>query len=228
MNINRIASINNNIYSNKMTNKIENQKNDTQSKSTVENYFDKIMKDSIDKTSSTYSKFAVAKKNYKGTNVFNLNEIEGKLQNTLLSTDVNMFIREETGAAHFRCYFQKTNSIEPITVDIRVPNYDSNGPNDKEVFIDSVKKAILLIDKKISIKNRLGDITADIYSGEFKLDSSTSQLDFKPFIDAFKGHLNNRLNSNIHQDNSLINSSISDADLMKIIKEFDEFILDYL
>lgn len=222
-----ISNVNYSTNYNRILNNRVNKSVNTESDTSINNVLGKAMNNIADKTSDIYGKFSLAMNNLKGEKVFDLSNVKDKLHNTLLSTDVYMYIQEESGHAMFACYFQKPNSTVPTKVQVSIENYDSNREINKETLFKSVEKAILLLDKAISIKTGLGDTIPDSFGAGINLNYKTGELDFKPFIDVFKQQLNSRLNIGF-KGGHLINGAADQMDILKSIREFEEFILDYI
>lgn len=205
-------------------------KNNTEnnaSNSSMKDVLDNALSNITDTDSAIHGKLLLARNNFKGEKVFDLDGIKDNLQNTLLSTDVYMYIEEETGRAVFECYFQKPNSTEPIKLQIHIENYDPNRSINKETLFKSVEKTVSLLDKVRSIKTGLGDTTPDVSAVGINLNYGTGELDFKPLIDAFKQSFSHRLDTSF-KGGHLINVAADQMAILKAIQEFEEFILDYI
>ncbi len=170
-------------------------------------------------------KFNLVQQNDFGKKVFDLSNLTGSLNNKLLSNEVKMYNDDSTGNTIFRTIFQKPNSNEPMTVNIIVPNCKFEQGIDEKTFNETIGKAILLMDKSISMYDKLGDNIADGYYGEFKFKQQTGELDCASYVDAVRNHLKFRANSDLYKNSPLSSGkSVSEATILEVMKELEDFL----
>ena len=172
-------------------------------------------------------KFKLAKNSDIGSKVFDLSKLNGRLQNTLLSNDVKMFYQESTGQTIFRTFFKKPNSNEPMIVDVCVPNHKFSEGIDEKTFNDTIGKAILLMDRVISMHTVLGEVVADAYGSEFKYIHQARKLDFSGYIEAVENRIKSMANYDLYKDNPLSSGKhVSEATIQELLKELEDILFE--
>ncbi|MEN1762193.1 hypothetical protein [Anoxynatronum sibiricum] len=172
-------------------------------------------------------KFKLAKNSDVGSKVFDLSKLNGKLQNTLLSNDVKMFYQESTGQTIFRTFFKKPNSNEPMIVDVCVPNHKFSEGIDEKTFNDTIGKAILLMDRVISMHTVLGEVVADAYGSEFKYIHQARKLDFSGYVEAIENRIKSMANYDLYKDNPLSSGKhVSEATIQELLKELEDILFE--
>ena len=172
-------------------------------------------------------KFKLAKNSDIGSKVFDLSKLNGRLQNTLLSNDVKMFYQESTGQTIFRTFFKKPNSNEPMIVDVCVPNHKFSEGIDEKTFNETIGKAILLMDRVISMHTVLGEVVADAYGSEFKYIHQARKLDFSGYIEAVENRIKSMANYDLYKDNPLSSGKhVSEATIQELLKELEDILFE--
>ena len=195
------------------------------SNNNLQDKFEDLINDETDIYVS--EKFKLAKNSDIGSKVFDLSKLNGRLQNTLLSNDVKMFYQESTGQTIFRTFFKKPNSNEPMIVDVCVPNHKFSEGIDEKTFNDTIGKAILLMDKAISIQIALGDIVADSYGGGFEYRHQTKELDFSGYVEGVKNRIKSMANYDLYKDNPLSSGKhVSEATIQELLKELEDILFE--
>ncbi|SMP41261.1 hypothetical protein [Anoxynatronum buryatiense] len=172
-------------------------------------------------------KFKVAKNNDFGSKVFDLSKLNGRLQNTLLSNDVKMFYQESTGRTIFRTFFKKPDSNEPMIVDVCVPNHKFSEGIDEKTFNETIGKAILLMDRVLSMHAALGEVVADAYGSEFRYIHQAKELDFSGYVEGIKNRIKSRANYDLYKDNPLSSGKhVSEATIQELLKELEDILFE--
>ncbi|WP_425449273.1 hypothetical protein [Dethiothermospora halolimnae] len=123
------------------------------------------------------------KSDYKAE-VFNVSNISKYLSNPLESTSVEASTDKDISARFYRVFMKKPNSNEKITVDIFLKLKGNKNFKNEKIFKDSIEKAIMLVDKKVSIMDKIGDNIPDSIGLGFDHNERTGEFDFKPHIDS--------------------------------------------
>ncbi|WP_425449269.1 hypothetical protein [Dethiothermospora halolimnae] len=156
------------------------------------------------------------KKDYKAE-VFDISNIAGDLSNPLESKSVEAFTYRDISSRVYRIFMKKPNSNEKITIDIVLKLKGNKSFKNEEIFKDSIEKAIMLVDKEITIKHKTGDSISDFKGIAFDYNGKTGEFDFKLHIDALRSFFEHRLNGSIY-----INEKTKEA----MIQELNDFIFE--
>ncbi|SHK42026.1 hypothetical protein [Tepidibacter formicigenes] len=164
-----------------------------------------------------------------GEKVFDLTEMADKFENKLAFPDVEVTKHnfKDGEATTFNAYFIKPGDSNELTrVNVDIKDFEYSVPMDEEKFKNTVGKAMMLIDKKLSLIHKLGDVVPeDIGTPDFQYNKSTGELDFNPLIDSMKNSLKSRINGTYPEGNESINYSVDEQTLQNLLKEFEDFVL---
>ncbi len=158
-----------------------------------------------------------------GEVVFDLSKFQYMFENEIAFPEVEVFHQE--AETIFRVYFYSPDSGQLSRVQVRVPKHEYEVPMAEEKFSNSIGKALMLMDKYISIKKKLGDVIPDTLGCLFNYDKDTNAIDLSDFIGHMKRSIQMRINGEYPEGRDGINYSASRSTLEAILKELEEFLL---
>lgn len=162
-----------------------------------------------------------------GETVFDLSKLEEKMENQPAFPEVKQFT-DDLGRTRFRCYLVKPNSDRLITVDVALLNYDGDQKMDEQTFMNTIGKAILVLDRHITMSKNLGDTVPDHIAPEFTFDKTLNRIDLSSLLKETKNDFMARTSRNFKSMNLFWNKLPDKKMIEEYYKDLEEFILEII
>ncbi len=178
------------------------------------------------KVRSIFKQYRMSPDLSKGSNfhLYDISSISDQFQHPLKNNNIISYING-SGQQEFKVLMNHSGTDMDLSITFSIYGYSSEEPMDEVELKNNIIKTFKILDKNLSIKEKLGDKKLNQYGTCVIYNSENESIDFNDLKESLLSKYKKRANRTFPKDyNGNMNIMVDKMKLDKYTKEFEEFL----